>query len=119
MKIDRRSLLKSFGAAGAIPAVATAAQSGTVAFLHGVASGDPSTTAAIFWTRVTPADAASGAIPVVLAVATILLFRLPQDEILHPLEQLDDGDVSGADAGGDGTANEAVGADAEVRPERE
>ena len=69
MKIDRRSLLKSFGAAGAIPAVATAAQAGTVAFLHGVASGDPSTTAAIFWTRVTPADAASGAIPVVLEIA--------------------------------------------------
>jgi alkaline phosphatase D len=72
MKIDRRSLLKSFGAAGAAPVVANAAtaRAGTVAFLHGVASGDPSTTAAIFWTRVTPADASSGPIPVVLEVAS-------------------------------------------------
>lgn len=66
-----------------------------------------------------PAFLAAGAIPVVLAVATILLFRLPQDEILHPLDQADDGEVRGADAGGDGTVNEAVRADADVRPERE
>jgi alkaline phosphatase D len=71
MKIDRRSLLKSFGAAGAAPVAASAVAAGasTVAFLHGVASGDPSTTAAIFWTRVTPADASSGPIPVVLEIA--------------------------------------------------
>jgi MFS family permease len=34
-----------------------------------------------------PAFLAAGAIPVVLAVVTILVFRLPQDEILHPLDR--------------------------------
>jgi MFS family permease len=33
-----------------------------------------------------PAFLVAGAIPVILAVATILIFRLPQDEILHPLD---------------------------------
>ncbi|SFN74970.1 MFS transporter [Mycetocola miduiensis] len=33
-----------------------------------------------------PAFLAAGAIPFVLAVATILLFKLPEDEILHPLD---------------------------------
>ena len=76
MKIDRRGLLKSIGAAGAGSAIATTAhaEAGAVAFRHGVASGDPSTTAAIFWTRVTPVAASSGPIPVVLEVASDAAF---------------------------------------------
>lgn len=72
MALDRRSLLGLIGAgaaAGCATAPAEAHSPGPVAFLHGVASGDPSTTAAVFWTRVTPADPASGEIPVSLEVA--------------------------------------------------
>ncbi|MET4639706.1 MFS transporter [Mycetocola sp. 2940] len=36
-----------------------------------------------------PAFLAAGVIPVLLAVATILIFRLPQDEIRHPLDTAD------------------------------
>ena len=39
MKIDRRGLLKSIGAAGAASAVATTASAGAVSFRHGAASG--------------------------------------------------------------------------------
>ncbi|WP_395942540.1 alkaline phosphatase D family protein [Brevundimonas sp.] len=69
MKLDRRSLLGLIGAGAASPAVARAAYSGQVAFLHGVASGDPDTTSAVFWTRVTPADASVGEVAVTLEVA--------------------------------------------------
>jgi alkaline phosphatase D len=81
MTLDRRSLLKSFGVGAAAaplisgPAIAEAA--GAVRFDHGVASGDPSTTAAIFWTRVTPPDGATADIPVVLEVATDAAFAHP------------------------------------------
>lgn len=57
MSLHRRGLLGliSAGAAGAsLPAAARTAQS--VAFAHGVASGDPRTDGAVIWTRVTPAD---------------------------------------------------------------
>ncbi|CAN5133231.1 alkaline phosphatase [soil metagenome] len=76
MTLDRRSLLKSFGvgAAGSVVAGSAAAATGSVTFDHGVASGDPSTTAAIFWTRVTPADAATADVPVVLEVASDAAF---------------------------------------------
>ena len=71
MTMDRRSLLKSFGVATAGSVVAgSAAAAGTVRFDHGVASGDPSTTAAIFWTRVTPAKGGTADIPVVLEIAS-------------------------------------------------
>jgi alkaline phosphatase D len=57
MSLHRRGLLGliSAGAAGAsLPAAARTAQS--VAFAHGVASGDPRPDGAVIWTRVTPAD---------------------------------------------------------------
>ena len=70
MKMDRRSLLKSLGLGAAGSAVAVQAMADTpVTFAHGVASGDPTTTAAVFWTRVTPAQGATGDIDVVLEVA--------------------------------------------------
>ena len=71
MKLDRRSLLGLLGA-GATTACATtpaATQAAPVAFLHGVASGDPDTRSAVFWTRVTPADPAAGDVAVTLEVA--------------------------------------------------
>jgi alkaline phosphatase D len=71
MKIDRRGLLTGLGAGAlAAPAVAASRQSPTVAFLHGVASGDPTGTGAIFWTRVTPGDGSKADIPVRLELAT-------------------------------------------------
>ena len=75
MKLDRRSLLGLMGAGAATPALAQAAATGRVAFLHGVASGDPDTRSAVFWTRVTPADASSGEVAVVLEVARDADFR--------------------------------------------
>lgn len=69
MNLDRRSLLGLLGAGAATPAVAQGPYTGQVAFLHGVASGDPDTRSAIFWTRVTPADASAGDIGVILEVA--------------------------------------------------
>ena len=75
MKLDRRSLLGLMGAGAASPALAQAAATGRVAFLHGVASGDPDTRSAVFWTRVTPADASSGEVAVVLEVARDADFR--------------------------------------------
>lgn len=69
MNLDRRSLLGLIGAGAATPAVAQTAHAGQVAFLHGVASGDPDQHSAVFWTRVTPADSSVGEIAVVLEVA--------------------------------------------------
>ena len=60
MTLDRRSLLGLIGAGAATPAVAKSANTGKVAFLHGVASGDPGSHSAVFWTRVTP-EAGAGA----------------------------------------------------------
>ena len=71
MKIDRRGLLTGIGAgAFAAPALAEPGQAPAVAFLHGVASGDPTSTGAIFWTRVTPGDASGSDIPVRMELAT-------------------------------------------------
>ncbi|KPF84534.1 alkaline phosphatase [Brevundimonas sp. AAP58] len=65
MKIDRRDLLTGLGAGAlAAPAVAAPQQVPTVAFLHGVASGDPHADSVVLWTRVTPGGSVSGAIPV-------------------------------------------------------
>ena len=69
MNLDRRSLLGLIGAGAATPAVAQTAHAGQVAFLHGVASGDPDQHSAVFWTRVTPTDPSVGVIAVVLEVA--------------------------------------------------
>jgi len=69
MKLDRRSLLGLIGAGAASPAVAQGTNTGQVAFLHGVASGDPDARSAVFWTRVTPVDASSGDVAVTLEVA--------------------------------------------------
>ncbi|GHD50045.1 MFS transporter [Mycetocola manganoxydans] len=56
----------------------------------------------------TPAFFVAGAVPVVLAVATILLFRLPRDEIQHPLD---------ADPDAPPVASEEVGEDQAPLPE--
>lgn len=65
MKINRRSALGMFGSGAILPAFAVEAAAPKAAFLHGVASGDPTTSGAILWTRVTPDDAAATApIPV-------------------------------------------------------
>ena len=70
MTIDRRSLLGLIGAGSvAAPAFAAPAQTPVVSFLHGVASGDPDAHSAVFWTRVTPADASGTDIEVTLEVA--------------------------------------------------
>ncbi|MGA0546709.1 alkaline phosphatase D family protein [Brevundimonas sp. VNH65] len=70
MRMNRRGLLGLLGAGMASPAAAGAASAAVpVAFLHGVASGDPDTRSAVFWTRVTPADPTAGDVPVTLEVA--------------------------------------------------
>lgn len=53
MKIDRRKALALFGLGAATP---VAAQSSTVSFLHGVASGDPTQDRVVLWTRITPSQ---------------------------------------------------------------
>lgn len=55
IRIDRRAALGLLGAGAALPAVAgaTPAKAPSVAFSHGVASGDPAADGAILWTRVT------------------------------------------------------------------
>ena len=73
MKIDRRKLLGLLGVSGAAAGEAAAQPisyyKGAVAFEHGVASGDPSPSAVIFWTRVTPKQPTTGDIDVDLEVA--------------------------------------------------
>ncbi len=65
MHIDRRGLLTGFGAGAlAAPALATPTQGPAVAFLHGVASGDPHADSAVLWTRVTPGSDASRVVSV-------------------------------------------------------
>ncbi|MDQ1153261.1 alkaline phosphatase [Brevundimonas sp. SORGH_AS_0993] len=76
MNLDRRGLLGLLGV-GATSACATVPAAGprAVTFRHGVASGDPDRTSVVFWTRVTPLDAAPGDIPVTLEVAHDADFR--------------------------------------------
>jgi alkaline phosphatase D len=75
MTIDRRRVLALLGLGGgaaagdAVAATPVAAYTGPVAFEHGVASGDPGQTYAIFWTRVTPKQPTTGDIAVELEVA--------------------------------------------------
>ena len=79
MNIDRRRALAFLGlggAAGAGSAVyAQPLNKGAVAFEHGVASGDPGPTSAVFWTRVTPKAANPGDILVDLQVAADAEFK--------------------------------------------
>jgi alkaline phosphatase D len=51
MQIDRRKALALLGLGAATPA---AAQSSTISFRHGVASGDPRQDRVVLWTRITP-----------------------------------------------------------------
>jgi alkaline phosphatase D len=64
--IDRRALLGLIGAGAALPAAAAERAKTGVRFVHGVASGDPSTAGIILWTRATPSDAGHVA-PIALA----------------------------------------------------
>ena len=72
MRLDRRSALGLIGSGAVLPIGAVhAATPARAAFRHGVASGDPTASGAILWTRVTPADPAHGTpIPVTWHVAT-------------------------------------------------
>jgi len=70
MNLNRRGLLGLIGAGAATPALAQGSNAGQVAFLHGVASGDPDQHSAVFWTRVTPADPSAGSVAVTLEVAS-------------------------------------------------
>lgn len=76
MTLNRRSALTLLGL-GATPAVAQPLRlhEGAVSFEHGVASGDPSTTGGIFWTRVTPAPGGEGDVMLDLEVAADSEFR--------------------------------------------
>ena len=57
MSLHRRDLLGLFGAGAAGAATPAMAQTApTVAFIHGVASGDPRPDGVVIWTRVTPTD---------------------------------------------------------------
>lgn len=71
MKLDRRSLLGLLGASAGGACATTPAQAAdtAVSFSHGVASGDPNQTSAVFWTRVTPSAPDAGDIVVGLEVA--------------------------------------------------
>ncbi|CAN5581506.1 alkaline phosphatase [soil metagenome] len=64
MSINRRSALAFLGLGIAAPAFAQAPTryAGTVAFKHGVASGDPLADRVMLWTRITPAEAGAGEI---------------------------------------------------------
>jgi alkaline phosphatase D len=62
MKIDRRRALTLLGLSAAGPAAAQPPRPLEVTFQHGVASGDPTQTRVILWTRITP-EGAGGQIP--------------------------------------------------------
>ena len=79
MTYDRRAFLRRAGLLGAAGAAATtlgvarpaaAADDELAPFLHGVASGDPTATTVVLWTRVTPTDADGATIPVAWEIAT-------------------------------------------------
>ncbi len=81
MKIDRRRALAFLGLGGAagagnvVSAQPVNTHKGSVAFEHGVASGDPDQTSAIFWTRVTPKGATVGDVLIDLQVAADPAFK--------------------------------------------
>ncbi|KAK0332462.1 hypothetical protein LTR94_024772, partial [Friedmanniomyces endolithicus] len=78
MTLDRRSLLSLLGGGAALSGCATASPAlyeGEVAFLHGVASGDPDQYSAVFWTRITPPQGSFGDIEATLEVASDQTFQ--------------------------------------------
>ena len=64
MTMNRRGLLGLFGAGAAVSVTPAMAEAASVAFLHGVASGDPGTDRVILWTRVTAGEGVSGPVSV-------------------------------------------------------
>ena len=64
MTMNRRGLLGLFGAVAAMSAASAKAEAASVAFDHGVASGDPGADRVILWTRVTPGQGFSGPLSV-------------------------------------------------------
>ena len=64
MTMNRRGLLGLFGAGAAMSAASAKAEAASVAFAHGVASGDPGADRVILWTRVTPGQGFSGPVSV-------------------------------------------------------
>lgn len=81
MKIDRRRALAFLGLGGAagagngVSAQGLNLHTGAVGFEHGVASGDPDQTSAIFWTRVTPKPATDRDVLATLEVAADPAFK--------------------------------------------
>ena len=79
MKLDRRKALSLLAAGTAAPLAASAktlkGHTGAVAFLHGVASGDPDADSVLLWTRVTPKSANAGNIPISWEIAGDAAFR--------------------------------------------
>lgn len=73
MSIDRRSVLGLLGsgAALAVPSVVQSKSAVAVRFDHGVASGDPSASGAVIWSRVTPNEPVASDIPVKWHVAPL------------------------------------------------
>ncbi|WP_296174791.1 alkaline phosphatase D family protein [uncultured Brevundimonas sp.] len=68
MTMNRRGLLGLFGAGAAVGATPVLAEAASVAFVHGVASGDPGAERVILWTRVTPEPSFSGPVSVMWRV---------------------------------------------------
>jgi alkaline phosphatase D len=78
MRIDRRNAISLLALTGTAPFAITetkAAYTGNVIFEHGVASGDPQQDRVVLWTRVTPVEAGTLAIPVEWQVAQDGAFR--------------------------------------------
>lgn len=72
MTVTRRTALAALGASSAglaSPALSAPRRLDDARFLHGVASGDPTAAGAILWTRATPAEGATGDIPLQWHVA--------------------------------------------------
>jgi alkaline phosphatase D len=73
--LNRREFIRGVGALGAVTLAPRALAAGEpLAFLHGVASGDPLADRLVIWTRVTPASA-SRTVPVLWEVALDADFR--------------------------------------------
>jgi len=73
MEMNRRGVLALLGSGSALglPGVALAQQApASLAFAHGVASGDPAADGAVLWTRVTAEEGFTGDVPLSWAVAT-------------------------------------------------
>ncbi len=83
MRVDRRRFLRAAAGAATSPwwlACATWGEARPAAqpFLHGVASGDPTSDSVVLWTRVTPEAGSVGAMPVVWEIADDPDFASPR-----------------------------------------